>query len=774
MGDISRHRDIYLFTKDAVPTQLLSAARITAGDLTYLELGNYLTDVSQFRDPVTYIFAKQRIWRDNVLPLVNDKLPDRGAAALVAVLAAAAGLGVEELLDRAGSGLGGDIAKGVGLTAAGLAALLAALPADLVADLVGADNWLDQLLGTPLDRTPLPPGGSGRAEDVLREALRKREQQHYGHLGMFFKHFIEGATQLLFADDVSKRTSGSWGRVDPIPVDRVTAIYDEFYTQYYPHEHSDQPPYVWDASRRPEHRNLYQPRGGPTETDPEDGGVMGVVDSFYLGYLAEGLTQIEDEWPALRRDDREGRQRLLVRAGKLLHGVEDWFFHSNVVELLALRAQRPAPGTAPTEEALLKDFVEKTARTRPEFVSADPDERRRLKRRLYRRLRFPAYERGTREESYGRLSTERPSTSSAHHAYPAFPSSADTAHTLLHALGNLETKATGSEDELPPWAAGALEQRGFELPEVLERLGHKRVVAAVVREMRDWIPLVLTLLNESERQRLVANIAPEHWPLADGAEPPPRMTDKTELELQQARHVAALQPHETADGRTESNYEQFARYLHERGFVNETGRQAMVAAFDVDRRSEELPTDAPGCGGFLMQFGLELQTKLDEGRAAVAALNPKEESVFDQRSDNGAFNEIVGSHSLMSKDTLTSVPFFDDARVLASVASSAVFTIMLQQVSAPQPDRRLAWERILHHLVRFPPRSGGWERRALAMFAERQEIPTYDDLPELARLVAGSMAPRTQPQSSGGATQSKRAALEERYHRLESEVARYR
>lgn len=773
MGDISRHRDIYLFTRDAVPTQLLSTARIGAGDLTYLELGNYLTDVSQFRDPVTYIFAKQRIWRDNVLPKVEDKLP-RDTVALVAALAAAAGLGIEELLDRAGSGLGGDIAKGVGLTAAGLAALLAAVPADVVADLVGADTWLDQLLGTPLDRTPLPPGGSGRAGAALRTAMEDREQQHYGYLGMFFQHFIEGATQLLFADDVSKRTSGSWGRIDPIPVARVSEIYDEFYTQYYPHEHSDQPPYVWDASRRPEHRNLYQPRGGPTETDPDDGGVMGVVDSFYLGYLAEGLAQIEDEWAALRRDDRDGRQRLLVRAGKLLHGVEDWFFHSNVVELLALRAHRPAVGTTLTEEELLRDFVEKTARTRPEFVSADPDERRRLKRRLYRRLRYPAYERGTREESYGRLSTQRSSTPSAHHAYPAFPSSADTAHTLLHALGNLETKATGSEDELPPWATDALEQRGIEIPDVLERLGHRLVMAAVVSEMRDWVPLVLTLLHEDERQRLVANVAPEHWPLAAGAEPPKRTTDKTELELQQERHVAALEQHDTGNGRTESNYDQFARYLHERGYVNETGRQAMVAAFDVDRRSEELPTDAPGCGGFLMQFGLELQTKLDEGRKAVAALNPKEESVFDQRSDNGAFNEIVGSHSLMSKDTLTSVPFFDDARVLGSVASSSVFTILLQQVSAPQPDRRLAWERVLHHLVRFPPRSGGWERRALAMFAERQQIPTYDDLPELARLVAGSMTPRTSPQPAGGPAQSKREALEERYHRLEGEVAHYR
>lgn len=294
-----------------------------------------------------------------------------------------------------------------------------------------------------------------------------------------------------------------------------------------------------------------------------------------------------------------------------------------------------------------------------------------------------------------------------------------------------------------------------------------------VRELREWIPLVLTLLNESERQRLVADVAPESWPLAAGATPPPRTTDKTEIKLQQERHVRALQPRGTEGGRTESNYEQFARYLMERGVLNERGRQAMVSAFDVDRRSEELPTDAPGCGGFLMQFALDLQVKLDAGRVAAEKLNRTEQAVFGQASDNGAFDEIVGSHSLMSKDTLTSVPFFDDARVLASVASSSVFTILLQQVGSPQPDRRIAWEQVLHHLIRFPPSQGGWERRALALFAQKNAIPRFGDLPEFARLVASSMTPRG-PVAGSTSSQSKRAALEERYNRLESEVADYR
>lgn len=770
MGDISRHRDIYLFTKTSVDAQLLSSARLSAGDLTYLELGNYLTDVSQFRDPVTYIFAKQRIWREKVLPKVLEQLPSRAITALVGALSVGAGQAVKYLWADA---------EKIGISGGALAAVLASLPRDLVADLLAeyyadADDWIDALLGTPLDRAPLPPSGTGTRDELRRKALQERDEKHYGYLGQFFQHFIEGTTQLLFADDVAKRSKHNWGKVDPIPVSRVSQIYGEFFTQYFPHEHSDQPPYVWDASKRPDHPNLYGPR--VRQRSHGEVGVMAVVDVFYVGYLAEGLAEVEDEWRALRRDDQAGRQRLLVKTGKLLHGVEDWFFHSNVVELLALRTYRPEQVEAESDDKFLARFVKHAGLNRPEFVNANPIENRRLKRRLYRRLRYPAYEKGTREKSYGRLSESTPSSPNIRHAYPAFPSSADTAHTLLHALGNLETQLTGSDDEPPPWLAAVLEKQNLEVPPALEQLARPLMMRST--RLRELIPLLFTLLNESERQRLVANVAPEHWPIPDGATSPPRTTTETEIELQQKLHIEALQPRERENGRTESNYEQFARWLFELGLINESGQKAIVTAFDVDRRSEEMSTRTPGCGGFLMEFALELQEKLDEGRAAVVGLNKREKAIVEKDSDNGAFNEIVGSHSLMSKDTLTSVPFFDDARVLASVASSSVFTMLLQQVSAPQSERRVAWDQVLHHLIRFPPRNGGWERRALEMFAERREIPGFADLPELARLVDAAMRPITPPpeQATGQPAQSKREALVERYNRLESqsEVADYR
>lgn len=754
MGDISRHRDIFLFTRDGVSAQLLDGARLTPGDLTYLEMGNYLTDVSQFRDPVTYIFAKQRVWRDKVIPKTSDKLL---AARVLLLAGAAAAYGVSKGLGELLSGDKEDYAQGAALAVGALAALAAILPSDTYADLAGADTWIDTLLGTPLD--PKAPAGTAAQR-------AKRDEKHYGYLGEFFRLTIEGTTQFLFAENVSRRADSPWGTITPIPDNRVTEVYAEFFTQYFPHEHTDQPPYVWDASKRPSRPGLYGPshRQGAV-------GVMSSVDVHYVAYLAEGLAKLEDDWRTLKRDDKAGRQRLLVRMGKLLHGVEDWFFHSNVVELLELRSYRPKE-TETTDEAILTGFVKHVATHREEYVAAtDPAELRRLKRKLYRRLRFPAYDSGTKTQSAGRLSKTRMSTPSLRHAYPAFPSSQDTAHTLLHALENLEHKAAGEPGKLPTWITDVLNQRGLGALTPIGELAKPFLVARVENQLREWVPLVLTLLSEDERRRLVANVAPEHWPLSPGAPHPPRTVEETETDLQAKRHAKALEPH-TTNGRTESNYEEFVRLLFERGHLNARGQQALVAAFAIDRKSEQLPTDAPGCGGFLMQFAVELQEQLDAGDAATAELNKTDKSIERRESDNDAFNEIVGSHSLMSKDTTLSVPFFDDARVLASVASSSVFTIMLQQVATPVADRRLAWEEVLHHLIRFPPTSGGWERQALAKFAPKKQIPGFSDLPELAAVAARYMRPVTPPAAKP--RKAKRDELEELYQRLEGELSKYR
>jgi hypothetical protein len=788
MGDISRHRDIYLNTRDAIPASLLQKCKLGVADLTYLELGNYLTDVAQFRDPVMYIFAKQRIWREFVIPKAAKKARKARIGSALAALAGAAGLAASQLLKDRFSGLPADVAKYGGPVLAGVGTILATLPTDTYADIGGADEWIDQMFGTPIER-------------VIGD-LKKRDEKHYGYVGQFFRYFIEGITHLLFAEEISNKVKGDWGKISRISEKHVTAVFEEFYTQYYPHEHTDQPPYVWDASERPKHPNWYGPSKRQRSLVDKDIGVMNAVDDHYVQYLSEGLADLEREWRAIKPTDTEARHRMLVRMGKLLHGVEDWYFHSNVVELLRLRSHTPPQGVTETSEDFLKRFVRETAEKDPEFAKADTTERLRLQRRLYRRLRYPTYERGNRTQSGGILSKAKPSILSLNHAYPAFPSQQDTAHTLLHALENLERKAThpsrdGSSD-IPPWAPCVLQKlvaahggdgeklleekakaRGVSKASVLASLiapggpAGDNVKAVVVDVLREWLPLVITLLSESERQRLAANVDPLQWPIAGAAGKPPQAAPgDQELNLQLERHTQALKPKKNEDGFTENNYERAARYLVDCGFLNKPGQQALVTAFAIDQKSQRLLEGAPGCGGFLMQFAIDLQRALDAGDAATAQLNQKQSTIFDQASDNGAFNEIIGSHSLMSKDTLASPPFFDEAKVLASLASSSVFHIMLEQVSAPVFDRRLPWKAILHHFIRYPVAAGGWERRAMDFFRKNGRIPRYADLPELARLVESALrSPEARKPWRKG---TKDDELKEEYVKLETKVSHYR
>ena len=143
--------------------------------------------------------------------------------------------------------------------------------------------------------------------------------------------------------------------------------------------------------------------------------------------------------------------------------------------------------------------------------------------------------------------------------------------------------------------------------------------------------------------------------------------------------------------------------------------------------------DTPGAGGFLIEFAVKLQKAIDTAEAVTLARD-RDDPFSSVATDNGSDNEIVGSHSLMSKDTKESSPFFDDARVLGAVASLSTFQLMLEEVSAPGQDR-LNWQKILRHFIRFPLASGGWERQALALAGGGgTAIPAFADIPEFAEL----------------------------------------
>lgn len=795
MGDISRHRDIFLNTRTALPQDLLARCHLTAADLTYLELGNYLTDVSQFRDPVAFLFAKRGVWRESVLPKAT---------------------GTKNILQGVAFGLGA-----AGMSALALAgypkwALASGLTGGLLPALIteerlldwfrDVDDWLDRMLGAPIDRVP---------------AGRRRTDVEYGYLGLFFQYFIEGITHTLFSDAVTERVSGAWGEVGRIPENALAGVFAEHFTQYYPHEHTDQPPYVWDASERPG-KPMYQVSRRQTTLASPGRGIMRAVDDDYLTYLAEQLTKLEHRWRGIAESDAEARRKALVPLGKILHGVEDWYFHSNVVELLLLRQFAPAQRTGEDDEAFARRFVLGALREDAAFLRESYENRVGLQRKLYRRLHYPDYLPGD-DVNTGGVPSRETSQLRLDFAYPAFPSAFDTSNTLLGALEHLEgslnpggagllqrvsqslSQAGGSQpSNLPGLACMVARFQGTHEGEQLFRqcaaargivlpASRRGIPAAlppgathllVIDVLREWIPLVLTLLHEDERRRLVAKIDPLRW-TGPGSSPGTRMSrpgeTNAEEDAQLRRHREALTARRHSDGITENNYERAIRLLGQCGFLSATGQAALQKAFQIDLTAEFIDNETPGVGGFLIKLAVQLQEQRDLSRAVTARLNAQR-SIFDARTDtsptsvprgkSSAVGEVVGSHSLMSKDTPQSLPLFEETRTLASLASQTVLHLFLQEASSPATATGLDWLKVLQQLVRYPDDPGGWEAQALALFRQNGRIPAFGDVPALARLRESLRAPREAVERRRAG--KKATDLEAAYAALEKDVAKYK
>ena len=56
MGDVKRHAEVFHNTIEKIGSLRPDE------EYTYVELGNFLTDVSQFRDPFANMLAKRTIW----------------------------------------------------------------------------------------------------------------------------------------------------------------------------------------------------------------------------------------------------------------------------------------------------------------------------------------------------------------------------------------------------------------------------------------------------------------------------------------------------------------------------------------------------------------------------------------------------------------------------------------------------------------------------------------------------------------------------------------
>ena len=82
--------------------------------------------------------------------------------------------------------------------------------------------------------------------------------------------------------------------------------------------------------------------------------------------------------------------------------------------------------------------------------------------------------------------------------------------------------------------------------------------------------------------------------------------------------------------------------------------------------------------GVSYTFLAQAQGELNDSRRQSKRLDtenmgrPDEGNVLDERTDNSASGETIGTHTLIAKDTPKSQPLHEDAKVLAKYASLAI------------------------------------------------------------------------------------------------------
>jgi hypothetical protein len=115
--------------------------------------------------------------------------------------------------------------------------------------------WLRALLstGVPILGPLLVFLGLGDVREWMDDLLGKAEPgKRYGALALFFQHVSRIAMHQAFAEDspIHLITPGGLlaatglSSVRPLPVAEINRVFDKAFTQYYPYEHVDFPPYL--------------------------------------------------------------------------------------------------------------------------------------------------------------------------------------------------------------------------------------------------------------------------------------------------------------------------------------------------------------------------------------------------------------------------------------------------------------------------------------------------------------------------------------------------
>jgi hypothetical protein len=353
MGDVSTHAEIAAAVMQQLPQE---------PETPFFEIGNWLTDVSQFRDPFAHLSGKKRIFSQGL-----NKVP---------------------LLPRLFN-LG-----------------------DL---LIGIDNYGDDVMGRPPD---------GRVKGTRPGGDPATDRPDDGALARWFRAVLVIWTCNPKDFPPLKRQPA----LANLPKADIKAVFDALFTQYFPHEHLDFPPFPPNLPQRGVREPSTEQVGGQPRK-------LLKYSEAQLEFVADLLTKIERDWAHVAPGtDPAKRRELVARLGHASHAVEDWFFHSNFVEMAFSIAR---PGQPPPHAPLpLSD----TTPTDIEKLGPPPTETT-LRRKHHRRLRSPTF-----SGDSDNLSKDGSAEATA--CYTGSFGSDDIFFTLIDALGHL----LGSP---PPPDAGA-------------------------------------------------------------------------------------------------------------------------------------------------------------------------------------------------------------------------------------------------------------------------------------------------------------------------------
>jgi len=564
VGDVQTHAEI---ARAVVPL-------LDAPEAPLFEVGNWLTDVSQFRDPFAHIGGKSRIFTEG--------------------------------LSKAGG-----VPRFIHL-------------ADVF---YGLDNYLDELCGVPPEervrgKRPGPDPAKDRPDDGL--------------LARWFRAIL----LLITCNPSQLAPLKLQPGLDTFTKQQIKAVFDVRFTQYFPHEHVDFPPFPPQlpqrGTREPSTVTVDGQAASPTRK-------LHDYTEKQLQYLADLLTRIERDWAHDQAADPAIRRERVAEFGHASHAIEDWFFHSNFVETCWVLAH---PGV-PAPHAVLPPPPPEDV----ESFGPGPTENT-FQRRLHRRLRSPSFDGDT-----DKLSTEGSDPVTL--LFTGSYGSNDLFFSLIDALGHvIGTRPTGT---------GFHAQLLIPLHEALFGTEAEQKEA-----LKNWLDLC-----SSGKLVTAARVG--------------RLTGELEaFEVEAVEEICRIEKH------LAETYPRIALF----GLLGDPmGVLGLV---------QQMFTKGRGTVKASLEHGAEID-------------NDAAHAVADDRSDNGSPGENLGSHSLMSKDSVRKEPLREATLRLAKYTATYVAKTMVDRTPArspAQPQDFVDWLELLRYFVTHPAQASGgsgteWWRKPL-------------------------------------------------------------